>query len=102
MRDNLNQPITLAALSQEAGLSRFHLLRLFKLAYGETPLKRLMRIRIEEAKRRLIKTTQSITEIALDCGFENPGHFATVFRRLEGVTPSAYRQPKTRLASDQA
>jgi AraC family transcriptional regulator len=101
MRDNLGEPVTLAALSNEAGLSRFHLLRLFKRAYGETPLKRLMRMRIEEAKRRLIKGTQSITEIALDCGFENPGHFATVFRRLEGVTPSAYRQPRLSLALDQ-
>jgi AraC family transcriptional regulator len=101
MRDNLGEPVTLAALSNEAGLSRFYLLRLFKRAYGETPLKRLMRMRIEEAKRRLIKGTQSITEIALDCGFENPGHFATVFRRLEGVTPSAYRQPRLSLALDQ-
>jgi len=102
MRDKLSEPITLAALAEEAGLSRFHLLRLFKRAYGETPLKRLMRMRIEEAKRRLIKGTQSITEIALDCGFENPGHFATVFRRIEGVTPSVYRQPKMNPALGQA
>lgn len=94
MQDNFGAPVSLATLAAESGLSRFHLLRLFKKAYGETPLKQLTRIRMEEAKRRLLRTGQSITEIALDCGYENPAHFATAFRRIEGVTPSAYRRAR--------
>lgn len=94
LHDNLGESISLATLSKEAGLSRFHLLRLFKRAYGETPLKRLTRLRMDEGKRRLLKTRQSIAEIALECGYENPANFATVFRRFEGVTPTEYRQPK--------
>lgn len=94
MRAHLGEPISLAALAREAGLSRFHLLRLFKSAYGETPLRRLTRIRIDEAKRRLASGRESITEIAFDCGYESAAHFSTVFRRLEGISPSAYRQPR--------
>lgn len=101
MRAHLSEPISLATLSREAGLSRFHLLRLFKRAYGETPLKRLTRLRIDEAKRRLMEGRQSITEIALDCGYDNPAHFSTVFRRMEGIPPSAYRRPQIRLAFSQ-
>jgi AraC family transcriptional regulator len=96
MRDNLGEPISLAALSREAGLSRFHLLRLFKRAYGETPLKRLTRMRIEEARRRLLVRGPSIAEIALDCGYENAANFATAFRRVQGVTPSDYRRQQSR------
>src|SRR3546814_18917792 len=99
MRANLGEPISLATLSREAGLSRFHLLRLFKRAYGETPLKRLTRMRIDEAKRRLVSEGHSIMEIALDCGYENAAHFSTVFRRVEGVSPRAYRQRKSFSAS---
>ena len=46
LRSQLAEPISLSCLAQVAGLSRFHLLRLFKIAYGETPLKRLTRLRI--------------------------------------------------------
>ncbi|MDB4969680.1 MAG: hypothetical protein JWN44_5369 [Myxococcales bacterium] len=52
IRENLASSISLQAIAREAGLSRFHLLRLFKQAYGETPFKRLTRLRMEEAQRR--------------------------------------------------
>lgn len=94
MRAHLSEPISLAALAREAGLSRFHLLRLFKAVYGETPFKRLTRMRINEAKRRLVSNRQPVTEIALDCGYQNVAHFSAAFRRFEGVSPSAYRRPK--------
>ena len=91
LRNQLAEPISLAALAQVAGLSRFHLLRLFKTAYGETPLKRLTRLRMAEARRLLRRSGRSITEIALQCGYGNPAHFAALFRRQVGVSPSQYR-----------
>jgi AraC family transcriptional regulator len=93
MREHLGEPVSLAELAQVAGLSRFHFLRLYKRTYGETPLKRLTRMRMDEAKRRLLKSNQPITEIASQCGYENPANFASAFRRLEGVSPREYRQP---------
>jgi AraC family transcriptional regulator len=95
MRDNLSNPVSLEELAQQARLSRFHLLRLFKRAYGETPLKRLTRLRMDEAKRYLQRGGLSISEIANRCGYENPAHFASAFRRVAGVAPTAYRTPTT-------
>jgi AraC family transcriptional regulator len=68
------------------------LVRLFKQAHGETPFRRLTRLRMEEAQRRLRRGRESVTEITFECGYENPAHFASAFRRLVGVTPSRYRQ----------
>lgn len=92
MRENLGATLSLKAMAEEACISRYHFLRLFKQAYGETPFKRLTRLRMEEAQRRLARGRESITQIAFSCGYENPAHFASAFRRTFGVAPSAYRR----------
>jgi AraC family transcriptional regulator len=92
MRDRLGAPISLAQLAAEARMSRFHFLRVFKQACGETPHRRLTRLRMEDAQRRLTRGHESITQIAFACGYENPAHFAAAFRRTFGVAPSAYRR----------
>jgi len=92
MRENLGVPLSLEAIAREAGLSRFHFLRLFKRVHGETPFRRLTRLRMEEAQRRLRQDSESVTEIALACGYDNSAHFASAFRRLVGVPPSRYRE----------
>lgn len=92
MRDNLDMPLSLEAMAKEAGVSRFHLLRLFKDAHGETPLRRLTRLRMDEARRQLAHGREPITRIAFDCGYTNPAHFASAFRRVVGMSPSAYRR----------
>jgi AraC family transcriptional regulator len=91
LRENLGAQLSLEQIAKEAGLSRFHLVRLFKRAHGETPFKRLTRLRMERAQRRLRNTRDSISEIAFACGYENPTHFASAFRRMVGVSPSHYR-----------
>jgi AraC family transcriptional regulator len=91
MQENLAMPVTLEALAQAAGTSRFHLLRLFRRAYGETPLKRPAQLRMEEAQRQLRQGIEPVTRIAFLCGYENPSHFATAFRRVVGVLPKAHR-----------
>jgi AraC family transcriptional regulator len=92
LRDNLGAQVSLAAIAAHSGISRFHLLRLFKQAYGETPFKRLTRWRMEAAQRRLRHGTDAISEIAFACGYENPAHFASAFRRAVGVSPTRYRR----------
>ena len=92
MRSNLAAPLSLGDMAREAGLSRFHFLRLFKRVYGETPLRRLTRMRMEEAQKSLRSSRDTITEIAFACGYESPAHFASAFRRVVGVAPSVYRQ----------
>jgi AraC family transcriptional regulator len=91
IRGNLSEALSLEAIAQQAGLSRFHLLRLFKRACGETPFQHITRLRIEEACRLLASGSSSISEIAFRCGYENPAHFASAFRRMIGASPTTYR-----------
>lgn len=90
MRAHLSRPVTLGELADVAGLSRFQLLRLTKRAWGETPQRRLTRLRMEEAQRLLLSKRLTIIEIAIASGYGNPGHFAAAFRRCTGLTPSQF------------
>jgi AraC family transcriptional regulator len=49
---------------------------------------------MKEARRRLRETKQSVVAVALDLGFSSPSHFAQVFRRETGLTPSDYRRQR--------
>ena len=92
LQKNLGSDISLEEIAAVAGVSRFHLIRLFRNVHGETPFRRLTRMRIEEAKRRLETGRESITQIAFACGYDNPAHFASAFLRLVGISPSGYRK----------
>ena len=91
VRDNLAEQLSLAAMSSVVGLSKRHFLRAFKEATGTTPHRFVLRVRIEEAKRRLIETSDAMTEVALTSGFGSSQQFATSFRSATGITPSTFR-----------
>jgi AraC-like DNA-binding protein len=91
------EPLDLAALASEAGYSRFHFLRAFAAAYGETPRAYLTRRRLERAKTLLRVANLSVTEICFLVGFESLGSFSALFRRVVGQTPTAYRRESARL-----
>ena len=86
-----DQPITLEHISGAAGFSPYHFIRLFHSAYRQTPHQYLMQRRIEKAKELLRATDLPIIEICYQVGFESLGSFSTLFRRVTGLPPSAYR-----------
>ena len=88
---SVEEDISLAQLSAIAGMSPHYFLELFKQSTGCTPHSYVLLQRIERAKQRLRDPACSIIDAALDAGFENPSHFARVFRRLVGRTPSQFR-----------
>ena len=51
---------------------------------------------MDEAKRLLRETKQSVVAVALDVGYANPSHFAQLFRRETGPSPSDYRRQRWR------
>ncbi len=85
------QPIDLDVLAARAGCSRYHFLRSFRAAYGDTPLRYLTRRRIERAKDLLRSANLTVTEICWLVGFSSLGSFSSRFRELVGVPPSVYR-----------
>ena len=66
--------------------------RRFKNATGHTPIEYVQRLRVDEAKRRLERTSAPVDEIGWQVGYEDPTFFRRLFKRLTGVTASAYRR----------
>jgi AraC-like DNA-binding protein len=88
---NAHQPIALASCAREAGLSPFHLLRLFADVLGVTPHQYLVRARLRHAARLLADDWRSITDVALEVGFADLSNFVRTFRRAAGVSPRSFR-----------
>jgi len=88
---NAHRPIALASCAREAGLSPFHLLRLFANVLGVTPHQYLVRARLRHAARLLADDARSITDVALEVGFADLSNFVRTFRRAAGVSPRRFR-----------
>lgn len=79
-------------VARAAGLSKFHLVRLFRAVHGETPMKYAEGLRLERAARRLAGPRGLIDEIAFEAGYESLSAFGRAFRRRFGASPAAYRK----------
>jgi AraC-like DNA-binding protein len=80
---------TLADLADEAGLSRFQVLRSFAQASGLTPHAYMLQRRVNLAKH-LIGRRVPLAEAALEAGFSDQSHMTRLFRRTFGISPGAY------------
>jgi AraC-like DNA-binding protein len=83
--------ITVGQLARMGGLSTFHFIRCFRAAFGSTPHQYLRDRRVDRVKDLLITTPLPITEVCDRVGFRSLGSFSSLFRRLTGETPAAYR-----------
>jgi AraC family transcriptional regulator len=92
MEQQLATGIELERLARAAGLSAFHFSRQFKKATGFSPSQYFIRMRMSKARLLLRETTRSIVDVGLDVGYSSPSHFALVFRREVGVSPTDYRR----------
>ncbi|MFZ3004700.1 MAG: helix-turn-helix transcriptional regulator [Phenylobacterium sp.] len=84
--ENLDQ------IARASGLSKFHLVRLFRAAFGTTPMKYAEGLRLDRAAERLRGSGTLIEEIGFSAGYESLGAFGRAFRRRFGAAPGAYRQ----------
>ena len=96
IRERPEQRINLDALAKEAALSPTRFINAFKQATGFPPLHYQLFCRLNEAKRRLGDTTESITAIASSLGFASSQHFSTHFKKMFGCTPKTSRTAPTR------
>ena len=92
-----DRPLTVAAAAQVAALSPFHFQRMFKLAFGRTPMQFLQETRLEAARALLVRTGDDVTSVCLAVGFESLGSFSWLFRKRFGVSP-APSAPKLKIA----
>lgn len=89
---HLDEDVSLESLAHHAGLSPFHLQRVFAAAAGETPKQLTQRLRLGRAAVMLLTSEDSILDVALSCGFQSHEVFIRAFRRRFGMTPSEYRE----------
>lgn len=92
IQKELAQALTLARIARAAGVSRQHLLKLFRDRGLPTPTDYLYARRLEAATGLLSHTGLSIAEISEQCGFANPYHFSRKFSQAHGKSPRAWRQ----------
>lgn len=90
--DNLGRDIGVQDMAAAAGLSDSHFNRLFREWTGKSPAQHLRQVRIEKARHLLTNIDLSIKEIALQTGFSDQYRFSKVFRQVDGLTPTLYRE----------
>jgi AraC family transcriptional regulator len=83
--------ITLDQLAAEAGISKYHFIRLFRRKTGQTPFRFLSETRLEAARKMLVTTDLSVSKVALACGYSAASHFTTAFSSEYGTSPTDYR-----------
>ena len=97
MDANIANPVRIKDIAAAAGLSRSAFSRAFLRSVGESPRGYLRRQRMALAQHLMLSTRKSLAEIALDCGLSDQSHLTKSFRRVVGITPSAWRRSQSRL-----
>jgi AraC family transcriptional regulator len=94
MRTQFHEPLSLGRIADAAQLSPFHFNHVFRLLTGIPPSVYLAALRIEQAKKLLLTTEKSVTDICFDVGYTSQGTFTTRFSQFVGTTPTRLRQIK--------
>ncbi|MBZ4688056.1 MAG: transcriptional regulator, AraC family [Clostridiales bacterium] len=92
IQQNYHHNLKLENIADAVFLSPYYLSHIFKEETGHTVLEYLTKIRIEEAKKLLRNSQTNVKEVAYKVGYNNPSYFSKLFRNIEGVTPSQFRE----------
>jgi len=92
MNQNLNKKITIGDLAEHVFLSHSGLIWKFKRELNTSPSNYLYLLRMRNAKRFLLSSPYSITEISEKCGYQSPYYFTNAFRKYSGMSPTAFRK----------
>jgi AraC family transcriptional regulator len=88
----IENELSLDEMAESAGLSAAHFSKMFRKSTGETPHQFVLRHKVERAKKMLRAGEGRVLDVAVACGFKTQQHFARVFRRACGASPTEYRQ----------
>lgn len=92
IRENFNKSLTLNDIARAVYISPYYLSHIFKEHLNCTVIDYLTSVRIEEAKKLLRRKGISIVSVARRIGYSDSGYFSKVFKKSEGITPSAYKR----------
>ncbi len=100
LRKDLHEKITLREAAQAAGVTPQHLSTLWKEVFGMSFMDYVMKLRLEQAEKRLLFSDMNITDLILDCGFSDRKSFYRNFHEMYGCSPSQWKQ-RWRIAPSQ-
>ncbi|MCW6511844.1 helix-turn-helix domain-containing protein [Lichenifustis flavocetrariae] len=100
IESRLETPLCLDELARITCLSRSYFTRAFRRSFGTSPHNYIIKRRIERSKKRMLETTDPLSQVALSCGFTDQAHFSRVFRRLVGNAPFEWRRSRVAERSD--
>lgn len=100
INDHIAGRILVADLCALLDLSEAHFSRAFRLTFGESPHAFVVRRRLEVAAEHMVRTNESLSDIALLCGFSDQAHLCRRFRQASGQTPAAWRRARRVYAGD--
>jgi hypothetical protein len=89
---HIEEPLPVERLARESGLSVSRFKSRFRAESGFPPAEFVLRRRIERASRLLSSSHGTVLEVALQSGFTSSQYFASAFRRVTGMTPTAFRE----------
>lgn len=92
IKDNYKEKIYISDLALQVNLNEQYFCRFFKKALGRTPMEYVNEYRIKQTRRLLEETDLPVTEVCLECGYNNLGNFLREFRKQTGTTPLQYRK----------
>ena len=93
IEENLERPLSLDRLADEAELSKYHFARVFREEVGKSPWAYVRHARLEKAKT-LLKQGAPPATAALESGFFDQSHLTNVMKDMEGTTPKQYQQER--------
>ena len=92
INEHYQEQLTVKELTELSNYSEYYFMKLFKQYTGKTVASYLNDFRLEKAKVMLLHSDRSITEIALDVGFNNTSYFIKKFQQANMVSPHKYRR----------
>lgn len=92
MEQHLHGELDLDALARQAHLSKFHFCKRYKALTGYSPIQHFIHLKMERACYLLDVSDQSVGDVAQALGYEDAHYFSRLFRKVTGVSPTAYRQ----------
>ncbi len=93
IRQNIYSPLSVLELSKQANMSKSKFFNLFKNSFGITPNEFIIREKIEEAKKIILRyPKKSITAIAYDLGYSDTSYFCKQFKNIIGSSPNTFRK----------
>jgi len=92
IREHYREDLSLSDLASHVNVSVYYLSHIFKEKTGISPMKYAINCRMEQAKKLLINSADSISAIALEVGYDNSNYFSMLFKKTVGQSPLQYRR----------